>query len=94
MSPATRAGRLLWGKNLAANADPNVGEWLLNDILAIEAETIAAYLASPDAERALAEALIAPLQKRLVDFHGPPPENERDVDAVAREALAAWRERL
>lgn len=79
--PRTVAGRFL-----LANYDERPTNTLRVGILAIERAAVATYLASPDAEKALALALAG--QNLYHGRHGTVPAGSATVAAI----LASWRE--
>ena len=83
MEPTTKAGRLLLGKN--SGLDPATVEWLLNDILAIEAEAVEQERSRVTVEEAAAEALFGTpeVQAGLADWIA-----EKDA-RIRREARTA-----
>lgn len=83
MTPRTRAGRLLLGKNSGSDRDPAWVEWLLNDILAIEQEAALAATDEPglDVDR-LARAMDVVVPESIPPLYWT---NERLARAIAAE---------
>jgi hypothetical protein len=97
--PQTEAGQAF----IAAVNDEGIDTVILpRTVAAIEAEAVATYLASPEAERALAEALLSVQQHQGDAEERPDWPLELQVNEewwlspadFAQYALAAWREAL